>query len=261
MKKVVFSLLVLFVGLGACKKDLNSTTPSDQLNAKSALPLKISDYISQNYPSQSITSTLEVDNGTQGYVVSLNNSETLSFDPQGNLLSVNSDIDKSVVGYPGPDVYPGWLRNLGSGFLSGRLTGISNSTGILPSYIGNFIASNYSGYQILMIGSDNVCQMGKVHEVIISESKTNALMLLFNTSGYYLAKAEMDYFSSVPEAVKNSIAGSFSGWTPSQRMIKITMEDGRLEYDIFLSKGEGTSRTIKAVIISASGQILCESEG
>jgi hypothetical protein len=82
---------------------------------------------------------------------------------------------------------------------------------------------------------DNICELGNVYEVIVAQSKFNPMMLFFDTTGKYTAKAEMSQYANVPVVIQDYIATKYPGYTPRSNMVLITLANGRYLYNLFLS--------------------------
>jgi hypothetical protein len=232
MKTVAFSMLLLIVTLYSCKKDVSSPSTDTQTISISSLPLKVSSYISNNFPAEHIISASQVSNGAVSYVVILNTREQLAFDKQGDI--VQSGVPDGVM----------VEMNEYSG----------NSVNFIPMSVGKYVSANYAGYSIKHIEMDTVCQLGVVYELALQQSKTDFLLLYFSTSGNYVAKAERSVIAELPASIQNYITANYPGYTPRNTMIVITLANGRLLYNVYLYNGK-----VKSVILNTTADFVCES--
>lgn len=253
MRRVALFLFILVAGVSSCQKDAGTPAASQQPLGASTLPLKAANYVALNFPSERITSAIQLSNGSNNYIVTLNSLQVLTFDSQGNFTGTAADYS-----VPGQDVSPFLQSGSGTGFLMAELGETSIPLALVPHSIGNYITSNYAGYKILHTEMDNICELGKVYEVIIAQSKLNPMMLFFDTAGIYVAQAEMGQYANVPAVIQDFIAAKYPGYTHRSNIVLITLADGKYLYNLFLSSN---GQNVSVIVGGSNGgeSSSCES--
>tara|TARA_R110002073_G_scaffold242529_1_gene404547 strand:- start:1096 stop:1881 length:786 start_codon:yes stop_codon:yes gene_type:complete len=115
MKTIKTALLIVFISASivSCSKDNSISTPNDPTNANlvasradnainvATLPQSILDYISTNYPNETIQTSEIEDNGN--YEVYLSSNVELIFDTNGDFLGIDDDSNDN---YGDTDINP-----------------------------------------------------------------------------------------------------------------------------------------------------------
>ena len=87
MRHAIIPLMLLLSLFTGCSKDETKTSVAvEQTINASALPVKASEYIAENYPAEIIAAVVQVTNGSAMYIVALNTLEQLAFDHNGGFL-------------------------------------------------------------------------------------------------------------------------------------------------------------------------------
>jgi hypothetical protein len=264
MRKLFFSLLVLIAAMSACKKESSTSTANEQAINTSSLPLKVTDYVSNNYPAETITSALKLTSSNATYLVTLNTREELAFDDNGGFLGNGEDFHhhhgdslgeppSDSLGHHGGHGHHGH----GHGGHGGHgEPGNSISLDSLPATIGAYITANYAGYTAMHAEIDTLCQFGAVYEIMVEQSGADHLKLLFDISGNFLAKAERALYADAPQAVTDYISVNYANYITRDKIEKLTLEDSSLQFSIFLAH-PGIKLN---VILNSDGTLVCENE-
>ncbi len=262
MKKTIFGLFVAFLAVQACKKSADTAATETAVDA-STLSAKVTEYIANNYPDAAITSVYELSAGATRHIVGLDNSVELAFDRGGNCTGDGSDDhpdghghhggpgqdSTGHHGHHGPD--PGGHQHGDGDHHHGSEIGIDS----LPKAITDYIAANYAGYTPKHAENDSLCAFGPVVEVALFKDSTDRVKLYFDAAGNFLASgARVDYATDVPQAVKDLATGSYAGYTPRSKAVKLTLADGSVQYIVFL-KGSGGP---KKIFVKEDGTLVCE---
>lgn len=221
MKKLKFLGLALAATLtfSACSSDdssgdtgtevdLNLTAQlSDQYINTAALPQAILNYISTNYPNNTISEAEIEDNNN--YEVKLNDGTELIFDAQGNFLGIDDNGDDD---FGDEDIEPGDL----------------------PANILEFIATYFPGATIEEAEKEN----NGNYEIELS----NDVELIFDSEGNFLGRADDDdnedkddddiAISELPQAILDYIATNY----PDNTIIEAEREDDNT-FEVTLNNG------------------------
>ena len=260
MKHLIFSMMVLLAILSACSKDETSSKASEQSISSTALPLKVTEYVSNNYPDETITSAVQVTGGTAAYIVSLNTLEELAFDsnssylgngayfhPGGDSLGCKHDsIGGGHGGYGGPG--HGGHGHPGHGGPG------SISIDSLPATITEYITANFAGYTAQHAEIESNCQFDSVYEVMIVLDTLHPVKIYFGLTGNYLMKSERALYADAPQAVKDYITVNYADYTVMDRMELFTMADNTYEFNVFMER----MHSRKSVILTVDGTMICE---
>lgn len=188
--------------------DLNLTARSsdDYINT-AALPQAILNYISTNYPNNTIHEAEIEDNNN--YEVELNNGTELIFDSQGNFLGIDDDDDDD---FGDEDIAPGNL----------------------PEKIRNFIATHFPEATIEEAEKEN----NGNYEVELS----NDVELIFDADGNFLGRADDDdnddrddddiAVSELPQVIRDYIAENY----PNNSIVEAEREDDNT-FEVTLNNG------------------------
>jgi hypothetical protein len=269
MRKTLVLLLILVAGFTACNKDNTTSTSSEQSIAPTALPLSITNYVSENYPAETITSALKVSNASASYIVTLNTLEELAFDDNGGYLGRGEDFHHhgdSLGGFDDDSI--GHLEDSLGGHHGGHHGGHGGHGGhgehgehgtfvsldSLPTAISDYILANYAAYTTKHAEIDSICPFGAVYEVFVEQSGNGGLKLLFDLNGFYLAKGERAKFSDAPQAVIDYVNANFTLNHPCEKMEVITLADNTINYRIFIKSNN--QKTV--ILLSADGTLVCE---
>ena len=188
--------------------DLNLTAQlSDDYINPAALPQAILNYISTNYPDNTIREAEKEDNNN--YEVELNNGVELIFDQQGNFLGIDDDDDDD---FGDENIAPADL----------------------PANIRNFIATHFPGTTIEEAEREN----NGNYEIELS----NDVELIFDADGKFLGLADDEDnddkddddidVSDLPQAILDYIATNY----PDNTIIEAEREDDNT-YEVTLNNG------------------------
>lgn len=188
--------------------DLNLTAQlSDVYVNPASLPQSILDYISTNYPDNTITEAEIEDNNN--YEVKLNNDVELIFDQQGNFLGIDDDDDDD---FGDEDIAPASL----------------------PESIRNFVSTYFPGTTITEAEKEN---NGNFEIELSDDTK-----LIFDANGNFLGRADEDdnddrddddiAVSELPQVIRDYIAENY----PDNTIIEAEREDDN-SYEVTLNNG------------------------
>ena len=188
--------------------DLNLTAQlSDAYVNPASLPQSILNYISTNYPDNTITEAEIEDNNN--YEVELNNDVELVFDQQGNFLGIDDDSDDD---FGDEDI----------------------AVGDLPENIRTFINTHFSGATIEEAEREN----NGNYEIELSDDTE----LVFDSNGNFLGRADDDdnddrddddiAVSALPQVIRDYIAENY----PDNTIIEAEKEDDN-SYEVTLNNG------------------------
>lgn len=188
--------------------DLNLTAQlSDAYVNPASLPQSILNYISTNYPDNTITEAEIEDNNN--FEVELNNDVELVFDQQGNFLGIDDDSDDD---FGDEDI----------------------AVGDLPENIRTFINTHFSGATIEEAEREN----NGNYEIELSDDTE----LVFDSNGNFLGRADDDdnddrddddiAVSALPQVIRDYIAENY----PENTIIEAEKEDDN-SYEVTLNNG------------------------
>lgn len=188
--------------------DLNLTAQlSDDYINTAALPQSILNYISTNYPNNTISEAEIEDNNN--YEVELKDGTELIFDQQGNFLGIDDDGDDD---FGDEDIAPGDL----------------------PADILDFIATYFPGTTIEEAEREN----NGNYEIELSDDTE----IIFDTDGKFLGRADDDdnddkddddiEVSELPQVIRDYIATNY----PNNTIIEAEREDDNA-YEVTLNNG------------------------
>lgn len=188
--------------------DLNLTAQrSDSYINTAALPQAILNYISTNYPNNTVKEAEIEDNNN--YEVELNDGTELIFDQQGNFLGIDDDDDDD---YGDEDIAPGDL----------------------PANMLNFINIHFPGTTIDEAEREN----NGNYEIELS----NDVELIFDSDGNFLGRADDDdnddnddddiEISELPQVIRDYIATNY----PNNTIIEAEREDDNT-FEVTLNNG------------------------
>lgn len=188
--------------------DLNLTAQlsDDHINSAS-LPQEILNYISTNYPDNTILEAEVEDNNN--FEVELNNGTELIFDQDGNFLGIDDDDEDD---FGDEDIAPGDL----------------------PSKIRDFISTYFPGTSIEEAEKEN----NGNYEIELSNDEK----LIFDSSGNFLGRADDEdnddrddediEASELPQVIRDYIATNY----PNNTIIEAEREDDN-SYEVTLNNG------------------------
>ena len=188
--------------------DLNLTAQlSDDYINTAALPQAILNYVSTNYPNNTITEAEIEDNNN--YEVALNDGTELIFDQQGNFLGIDDDDDDD---FGDEDIAPGDL----------------------PADILEFIATHFPGVTIEEAEREN----NGNYEIELSDD----VKLIFDADGNFLGRADDNdnddkddddiAISELPQVIRDYIATNY----PNNTIIEAEREDDNT-FEVTLNNG------------------------
>jgi hypothetical protein len=269
MKQVILSVMILLAILSSCSKDETISQASEQAVSTSALPVKVTEYIANNYPAETITSAVKVTNGEAAFIVSLNTLEELAFDrkggfigngayfhPGGDSLGHHNDStgfhhDSIGGGHMGPG-----HGGLGHGGHGGHGHGEPGSISLdsLPSSISDYILANFTGSTAKHAEIKSNCQFDSVYEVMIVFDTLHPVKIYFGLTGNYLMKSDRVLYATAPQSVKDYISANYTGYSVMTKMELFTLADNSLEYEVFVE----LQHSRKSVLLLADGTFICE---
>jgi len=250
-------MLVILVGLSACKKSQTTTTTTTTTAA--SLPLKATAYIDSNYPDASIDYVVALTGSNAKYIVTLNTAEELAFTEAGDFLGDGKNFHD---GHHGGDTICGDTNHRGGGRHGGGHHGGGHEGGpghgipvdSLPAAITAYITANFTGYKINHAELDTLCPNGAVIEVMIGMMGAEPKKAVFDAGNNYLLWAKRIRYADVPQAVKDHITANYGTYQVCNRGELLTMADGSLQYTVYLMLGQ----THKFVRLKAGGNLVCE---
>lgn len=220
MKKAKFLSIafVALIGLYSCSNDDDVDTGTevdlslvaegsdDHVNSAS-LPQAILNYITTNYPDNTIHEAEVEDNGQ--FEVELNNGTELIFDAQGNFLGIDDDGEDD---FGDEDI----------------------AAANLPEKIRNFISTHFAGASIEEAELEN----NGNYEIELS----NDITVVFDANGEFLGRIDDDdnddsddediAVSDLPQVVRDYIANNY----PDQTIIEAEREDDDT-FEVTLNNG------------------------
>ena len=217
--KLLSLALVALLGMNSCSNDDDAGDPgtevdlnltaqrSDDHISTASLPQAILDYISTNYPENTIKEAEIEDNNN--YEVELNDGTELVFDAQGNFRGIDDDVDED---FDDEDIAPANL----------------------PANIREFITTYFPGTTVEEAERENNGNF----EVELSNDEE----LIFDADGNFLGRAEDDdederdeediAVEDLPQAVQDYIAANY----PGVAVIEAEREDDG-KFEVTLSNG------------------------
>jgi len=260
MKKAMILMLVtLAIVIGSCsKKDQTKTTTSA---TTTSLPAKASNYVAMNYPDATIDYILVLTNSSAKYIVSLNTTEELAFNVDGDYLGNGGPFLQGH--HPGDTIFcdsNGGDGHHGHGHHGppppphGKGHGIPVDS--LSSVIKDFISANYPGYTILHAEYDSLCPDGLVKDVMIGIRDTvPPAKLVFSATDAYLLQANRIHYADVPQAVKDYITANYPAWEICRGSEEYILADNSIQYMVYL--GQEQNRAHMRVRLQADGTLVC----
>jgi hypothetical protein len=258
MKKAMILMLVtLAVLISSCgKKDQTNTATTA---ATTSLPTKASNYVAMNYPDATIDYILVLTNSSAKYIVSLNTTEELAFNSDGDYLGNGGPFLQGH--HPGDTIFcdsNGGGGHGGHGHHGppppphGKGHGIPIDS--LSSTIKDFITGNYVGYTILHAEYDSLCPDGLVKDVMISERDTiPPIKLVFSATDVYLLLANRIRYADVPQAVQAYITATLTAWEVCRGAENYVLADNNEQYMIYLQQNRAHMR----VRLQSDGTLVC----
>ncbi|MEI6574909.1 MAG: PepSY-like domain-containing protein [Bacteroidota bacterium] len=295
MKRIFFALLAVTVFMASCNKEQQNTgsAGSQAVNVSSLSP-KVTSYVENNYPDAYIASAFAIPNSEAKFIVTLNTTEELAFNQNGDCLgngvnyhhgtpwdSIPGDTTNPGGGHhpwgpphhggPGHDSIPGDTTHLGphghgphghgphgggmpGGPHGGWHHGNQISVDSLPASISAYVTANFAGYSIKHAEADSSCQFGQTIDIMIFIQGTPPVKLGFDVSGNYLFTASRALYSTVPAAVSNYISSNYTGYNVMPVAEKFSLTGGSIHYAIYLAKAP----IHKRVTLADDGAFICE---
>jgi hypothetical protein len=234
MKKVMIVMLVtMMAALSSCNKN-DQSVPTSQVTDVAALPAKAVSYAEDNYPDATIDYVLQQTNAVARYIAVLNTTEELAFTTSGDYLG---DGKQYRGGHHGGDTIHGDTIHGGGHHGVGHHGGHQGTqipVDSLPVMITDYIAANFAGYSVMHAEYDTLCPEGAVKEVMIGISLSEPLKLVFNSSDVFLMQASRIRYSTVPQAVKDSISANYATYQVSNKSEKLTLADNSIQYSVYV---------------------------
>ena len=247
MRKIQIALLAIVVVLSACSKE--HKTPNYQDINVTELSSSIVTYVDENYPDAAIVSALQASNSAEAeYIVVLNTAEEIAFDGSGNCLGDAEDFSAARHQRKGGPRHGG-----GGGHGGGQGHG-GIPVDSLPTAITTYVSANYANSRIIGARLDSTCQFGNVINVMVRQQRTAPTRLTFDLTGAYLFKGERALYTSLPQAVRDTVAAHYTvNANVKNRAEKLTLANSTLEYNVYLmSNGVRT-----AITLLDNGTIVC----
>lgn len=104
----------------------------------------------------------------------------------------------------------------------------------LPVAITSYISSNYAGYTVMHAEYDTLCPEGAVTEVMIVTGSSAPLKLVFDANDLFLMTAGRVGYSTLPQAVKDSVTKNYATCQVSGKAEKLTLADNAVQYFVYL---------------------------
>ncbi len=246
MRKIQFALLAMVVILSACSKE-QSASNYQEINV-SELSSSIVTYIDENYPDASIVGALQASTATEAsYIVALNTTEEIAFNASGNCLGDAEDYSAARHQRKGGPRHGGGGHGGGNGH-----GGIPLDS--LPAAITTYVSANYANARIIDARLDSTCQFGNVINVMVRQQRSAPTRLTFDLTGTYLFKGERALYSSLPQAVRDTVAAHYTiNTNVKNRAEKLTLANASIEYNVYLMN----NRVRTAITLLDNGTIVC----
>lgn len=255
MKKIQVALIAIVVILSACSKEQSSSTYQDI--SVSELSSTIVNYVDENYPDANIVSAVQARSNVEAnYVLTLSTAEEIAFDASGNCLGNAEDFGAASHQRKGRGPRGGGPGH-GGGHGGGHGHG-NHGGGIpvdsLPTVITSYIATNYDSSIVMGARIDTTCQYGNVISVMIRKGRTAPTKLSFDLTGAFLFKSERALYTSLPQAVTDTIAAHYTtAVSVRTKAEKLTLASSAIEYNVYLR----VSGVRTAVTLLDNGTIVC----
>lgn len=123
----------------------------------------------------------------------------------------------------------------------------------LPSAVNTYISAHYAGYTVIHANSDTLCS-GAVLQVMVCDSLSEPIMLVFDQVGSYLMKGIRMHYTDVPSEVSSAISTAYPSYTVSNRCSKYVLADGTIDYRVYLK----LERERLRITLKADGSIVCQ---
>lgn len=243
MKKTRLLYLGLLIVAASCKK--SDTSPSEQAVSVSNLSDKIVQYVDNNYPDAYISSAVSMNNSQAKYIVTLNTTEELAFDPQNNYLGFGEGFHHH---HEGNHHHEEGSCHHEDGY--GTDIPVDSLSGVITGYIN----THYSGYSVKHADSDSICSFGKVIEVMIRQNESQPTKLVFDNAGNFKASGARFNFNEAPAAVKNFISTNYSNFKVRERSVRYILSNASIYYRVFLEN----NTTHKRLFVDDAGNLICE---
>ncbi len=231
---MIVMLVTMVAALSSCNKN-DQAVPSSQVTDASSLPAKAVSYAEDNYPDATIDYVLLQSNAAAMYIAVLNTTEELAFTSTGDYLG---DGNLYRGGHHGGDTLHGDTIH-GGGHHGGGHHGAGHHgneipVDSLPVMITDYIFANYAGYMVMHAEYDTLCPEGIVTEVLIGISGSEPVKLMFDANDTFLMQANRLLYSTVPQAVKDSISANFATYQVSSKSEKLILADNSIQYSVYV---------------------------
>lgn len=237
MKKSIVPILLIVIALFSCSK--HESGEETLINSQD-LPKPADAFITNNYPAESVYQAYSVSGKHEKYLVILTSDEDLVFDNNGSFIGEGEQY--ANCGHHNK-------HHHGVGHIH---FGIPIDS--LAASITGYVSINFPGYKIKHAEMDSICSEGLVTELMIFNSETNPLKLYFSENEAYLMQGTRILSSTLPGAVKTTLASHYPNYSLTEKSEKYLLADNyTVEYFTFLS--QNTVR--KRVIIREDGTEIC----
>lgn len=132
--------------------------------------------------------------------------------------------------------------------------------GNLPESVRDFIFTNYSGYRLDNIHTEDICHDSLVLEVELEDGPGPDVDLYFSLDGTFLFAAKDISVNNLPEAVANAITTGFPSYVidnNSDDLERFEFENGSVQFKVKLRPAVGSGSSLE-VIFDANGTIICQ---
>ncbi len=250
---MIVALVTMVAVLNSCNKN-DQSVPSNQVTDATALPAKAVTYASENYPDATIDYVLLQTNLVAKYIAVLNTTEELAFTSTGDYLGDGKQFrgghhDGDTI--HGDTIHGGGHH--GGGHHGGGHHGNQIPVDSLPVMIKDYIAANFAGYSVIHAEYDTLCPEGAVTEVMIVISSSEPLKLVFDSNDAFLMQSGRVLYSSLPQAVRDSVTANYATYQVSNRSEKLTLADNSIQYVVYLRLNADR----KKVRLTDSGMVVC----
>lgn len=137
----------------------------------------------------------------------------------------------------------------------------SINPGDLPDGVIEYISENYAGYRLDDIHTEDICSDSILIKVELEDGPSRDVDLYFSLEGTFLFAAIEISESDLPDAIRNTIATTFSGYSidddDNDAIERFEFPDGSLQYEVELERASGSDLE---VIFDTNGNVLCQDD-
>ncbi len=131
----------------------------------------------------------------------------------------------------------------------------SDENATLPQTASDYIANNYSDYDVDETELEELCSGEDAYKVELENADNDEMELVFDMEGSFLYAVTEISNSALPESVRNSISTNYPDYTLDDAERHDRFDD-TVEYQVEIEKG----RKELYVILNTEGTVLCEVE-